>query len=354
MADGLAARRAGVAVAPAVAYGASGEHAGVPGHAARRPRRAGRPPGRAGALRPRLVRRRRARQRPRRQRRGAVARASARCAAEGDDVLVWRLRAAGGDAHAGRTETSLMLAIDPAAVRLELAEAGCTEPLDALLPRLRAEGVRPVSSNGVLGDPAGASADEGRALLDDPGARPGGRRGGALAAAVSPAAVVTGAARGIGAATVDALVAAGWQVVAVDRCADDPALDYPLATKADLEEVGRPSRRRGAHGGRRRAQRVGHARRGGRGGPPLRRPAGRRRRGRRHQRRPAAVGDGRRPVGRAVRRQRERGAPPGRGGRAGAARGARAPAGPGRGGGVGGRDCSGCAASAPTARRSTR
>jgi SDR family mycofactocin-dependent oxidoreductase len=54
---------------------------------------------------------------------------------------------------------------------------------------------------------------------------------------VSPAAVVTGAARGIGAATVDALVAEGWQVVAIDRCADDPALDYPLAAKSDLEEV---------------------------------------------------------------------------------------------------------------------
>jgi SDR family mycofactocin-dependent oxidoreductase len=56
---------------------------------------------------------------------------------------------------------------------------------------------------------------------------------------VSPAAVVTGAARGIGAATVDALVAGGWHVVAVDRCADDPALDYPLASKADLESVAR-------------------------------------------------------------------------------------------------------------------
>ncbi len=41
----------------------------------------------------------------------------------------------------------------------------------------------------------------------------------------------------MGAATVDLLVAAGWQVVAVDRSADDPALDYPLSTKADLEEV---------------------------------------------------------------------------------------------------------------------
>jgi SDR family mycofactocin-dependent oxidoreductase len=56
---------------------------------------------------------------------------------------------------------------------------------------------------------------------------------------VSPCAVVTGAARGIGAATVDALVAAGWQVVAVDRCADDPALDYPLAAKSDLDAIAR-------------------------------------------------------------------------------------------------------------------
>jgi len=54
---------------------------------------------------------------------------------------------------------------------------------------------------------------------------------------MSPVAVVTGAARGIGAASVDALVVGGWQVVAVDRCADDPALDYPLATKADLEAL---------------------------------------------------------------------------------------------------------------------
>ena len=89
-----------------------------------------------------------------------------RAAAEGDDVLVWRAMTQGGDAHAGRTETSLLLAIAPEAVRLHLAEPGRAEPIATLLPRLRAEGVRPVSSNGVLGDPTGASAEEGEALLD--------------------------------------------------------------------------------------------------------------------------------------------------------------------------------------------
>ena len=41
-------------------------------------------------------------------------------------------------------------------------------------------------------------------------------------------AVVTGAARGIGAATVRGLATRGWAVLAVDRCADDPALPYLL------------------------------------------------------------------------------------------------------------------------------
>jgi SDR family mycofactocin-dependent oxidoreductase len=50
-------------------------------------------------------------------------------------------------------------------------------------------------------------------------------------------ALVTGAARGVGAATVAVLAAGGWRVIAVDRCADDPALQYPLGTPADLDRV---------------------------------------------------------------------------------------------------------------------
>jgi SDR family mycofactocin-dependent oxidoreductase len=50
-------------------------------------------------------------------------------------------------------------------------------------------------------------------------------------------ALVTGAARGIGAATVRGLVEAGWAVVAVDRAADDPRLPYGLGTRAELDAL---------------------------------------------------------------------------------------------------------------------
>jgi SDR family mycofactocin-dependent oxidoreductase len=50
-------------------------------------------------------------------------------------------------------------------------------------------------------------------------------------------AVVTGAARGIGAATVLTLAERGWAVLAVDVAADDPALPYPMASPDELSTV---------------------------------------------------------------------------------------------------------------------
>ena len=85
---------------------------------------------------------------------------------EGHDVAWTGCGTPGGDAHAGRTETSLMLHLAPERVRLEAAVAGDTRPLAVLLPDLMARGVRAVSPSGVLGDPAGASAEEGRRALD--------------------------------------------------------------------------------------------------------------------------------------------------------------------------------------------
>lgn len=69
------------------------------------------------------------------------------------------------DLHAGITETSLMLHIRPASVRLDRAEAGDTRPLADILPLLMTGGVGAVSANGVLGDPAGATAESGAEVL---------------------------------------------------------------------------------------------------------------------------------------------------------------------------------------------
>lgn len=52
-----------------------------------------------------------------------------------------------------------------------------------------------------------------------------------------PVAIVTGAARGIGAAAARALTTAGHPTVLIDRCEDDARLGYSLATADDLAAV---------------------------------------------------------------------------------------------------------------------
>jgi mycofactocin precursor peptide peptidase len=166
----VVARRAadgdpGLLLAPPVAFGASGEHEGFPGtlsigHAALREllvelgRSASRwasrlvfVNGHGGNL-------------------PTVPDAVAQLRHEGRDAAWFGCAVPRGDAHAGRTETSILLALDPSAVRLDAAVAGNTDGLAALMPVLTSGGVKAASPNGVLGDPGGASVEEGVALLD--------------------------------------------------------------------------------------------------------------------------------------------------------------------------------------------
>lgn len=164
LADGLARQRDDLLVAPALPYGASGEHAGFPatlslGTAAFElavvelvrsmdltARGVILVNGHGGNARP-------------------LADATRLLVAEGRRVLAWSPRrprgSDAGDLHAGRMETSLMLHLAPDLVARGLAVAGPTPPLRDLIRH----GVRPLSPSGVLGDPAGASAAEGAELL---------------------------------------------------------------------------------------------------------------------------------------------------------------------------------------------
>jgi creatinine amidohydrolase len=174
VAAGACAGRPGVALAPPIAIGASGEHADFPGtlsigsvalstllvelgrHASLHWPAMLLVNGHGGNA-------------------AAIRDAAALLAQEGRRCHVWhaglrpaRLTAAdlpAADAHAGRVETSLMLALAPDDVRLDAASAGETRPLREILPDLTARGVRHVSPNGVLGDPTGAAAAEGERLL---------------------------------------------------------------------------------------------------------------------------------------------------------------------------------------------
>lgn len=95
----------------------------------------------------------------------ALASAAERLATEQRAVLVWSPGLPqGGDAHAGRTETSVILALAPELVAAERPR-GEVAPLTELLDQLRRDGVAGVSDNGVLGDAHGASIEEGRQVL---------------------------------------------------------------------------------------------------------------------------------------------------------------------------------------------
>lgn len=75
--------------------------------------------------------------------------------------MAWHPRVAGGDMHAGHTETSIMLAIHPELVAFDDAVAG---PIP-MISELRSVGVQALSPNGVLGDPTTACAAHGQSLV---------------------------------------------------------------------------------------------------------------------------------------------------------------------------------------------
>ncbi|HEV7536397.1 MAG TPA: mycofactocin biosynthesis peptidyl-dipeptidase MftE [Acidimicrobiia bacterium] len=165
LAERLAAARPDVLVAPPLPYGSAGEHAAFPGTLSIG----------AAALELVLVELVRSAD----AFAGVVlvsghggnaaplAAAVATLRSEGRAVLGWMPRIPAGDAHAGRTETSLLLALAPETVRLAAAEPGDVRPLAAVIGDLRRHGVAAVSPNGVLGDPTGATAEEGHHLLDE-------------------------------------------------------------------------------------------------------------------------------------------------------------------------------------------
>lgn len=160
----LAAQSEGVVVAPPVSYGSSGEHDGFPGTLSI---------GNAAIemvlielmrsavltwARVLLLSTHGGNNIP-------VRRAIERLRDEGRDVRAW-FPTWGGDAHAGHTETSLMLSIAPERVDIAAAEIGASEPIEEIMATLRARGVVTVSQNGVLGDPTHADTDHGRRLLN--------------------------------------------------------------------------------------------------------------------------------------------------------------------------------------------
>ncbi|WP_046319546.1 mycofactocin biosynthesis peptidyl-dipeptidase MftE [Mycobacterium sp. UM_Kg1] len=166
LADELAARGGNWVVAPAVTYGASGEHQSFAGtisigtetltrllveygrSACCWAQRVVFVNGHGGNT-------------------SAMAQAVRLLRSEARDVAWVPCAVAGADAHAGHTETSLLLHLSPESVRLDRAQSGNTAPLAQLLPAMRAGGVAAVSAVGVLGDPTTATAAEGRRFFGE-------------------------------------------------------------------------------------------------------------------------------------------------------------------------------------------
>jgi creatinine amidohydrolase len=68
--------------------------------------------------------------------------------------------------HAGERETSQLLYLRPELVQTHKAEAGYVGDFKAILPQLMTVGLRPVTPNGILGDPANASPAQGQLYLE--------------------------------------------------------------------------------------------------------------------------------------------------------------------------------------------
>lgn len=86
---------------------------------------------------------------------------------EGRDAAWCSCTVRGADAHAGHTETSVLLYISPTDVLTEQWCAGNDAPLADLLPSMRRGGVGAVSEVGVLGDPTTATAAEGKRIFTE-------------------------------------------------------------------------------------------------------------------------------------------------------------------------------------------
>ena len=152
--------------APAVAYGASGEHEGFAGtvsigtaaleyllveygrSAANWARRLVFVNGHGGNV-------------------AALTAAVCRLRAEDRDAAWCSCAARNADAHAGHTETSVLLHISPALVCNDECRAGNVAPLVELMPTIRKGGIAAVSDVGVLGDATTATAIEGERIFTE-------------------------------------------------------------------------------------------------------------------------------------------------------------------------------------------